>query len=82
MKSRAVWVSVLLLSAIAAYAEDDQASKRGPKITDRVFFDIEIDGKAAGPSQSPSMRSRSLAALPVATNRRGCCVVPLLYNCD
>ena len=27
---------------------EDAAAKRGPKITTKVFFDIEIDGKEAG----------------------------------
>jgi len=43
-------VSVGLLAVVGtgAYAAGAKGSKRGPKITDKVFFDITIDGEPAG----------------------------------
>ena len=39
-------VFALLLGAVVPSLAKDQ--KRGPKITNKVFFDVEIDGQAAG----------------------------------
>lgn len=41
-------VVALCALILCAQASDDQAPKKGPKITNRVYFDIEIDGKEAG----------------------------------
>ena len=42
-------LAVLLVAALVlcARADGDQ-EKKGPKITNHVFFDVEIDGKPAG----------------------------------
>ena len=38
-------VALLALTARFTFAEEE---KKGPKITNKVFFDVEIDGQAAG----------------------------------
>jgi peptidyl-prolyl cis-trans isomerase B (cyclophilin B) len=38
---------VVLILVVASYAADAE-KKKGPKVTDKVFFDIEIGGEAAG----------------------------------
>ena len=40
--------TLFLGAALLACASSAEAKKKGPKITNKVFFDIEIDGKAAG----------------------------------
>lgn len=42
--SRVLLVSAVVLAALAVYAQ----AGTGPKVTHKVFFDIEIDGKPAG----------------------------------
>jgi len=38
---------IVLILAVASYAAEGD-KKKGPKVTDKVFFDIEIGGEAAG----------------------------------
>jgi len=40
-------LGVVLILAVASYAAEGE-KKKGPKVTDKVFFDIEIGGEAAG----------------------------------
>lgn len=50
-------VAILGLFAIpATFAEDE---KKGPKITNKVFFDITIDGKEIGTSITLVLSPRS-----------------------
>ena len=44
-------VIVMALFSIPAFAADE---KKGPKITNKVFFDISIDGKESGMSSMKS----------------------------
>eukprot|EP00727_Mastigamoeba_balamuthi_P008287 m51a1_g4080 putative cyclophilin (588) ;mRNA; f:19641-24078 len=39
---------ILVVLALVAVAAEAKKAKKGPKVTHRVFFDVEIDGQASG----------------------------------
>lgn len=43
-----ILAAVVVLALIAVPGTRASEEKRGPKITNKVFFDITIDGKEAG----------------------------------
>lgn len=51
MRNRAgILVAVICMALISVPASFAASEKKGPKITNKVFFDISIDGKEAGMS--------------------------------